>query len=155
MIIGGKIARQLTIEVFNPTTGSSCDYGEESNGRQGHTMCNNMVCGGERWGAPRATTCRKHNGDSSFPLLPLTTVEERSWHLCWGLQSGEVLLLGGGRDQTQDTTELISADGSSSSASFNLDYKVWQVETPTTMCNMVQSVTSGLPVAWRSGTSMW
>ena len=144
----------MTIEVFNPTTGSSCDYGEESNGRQGHTMCNNMVCGGERWGAPRATTCRKHNGDSSFPLLPLTTVEERSWHLCWGLQSGEVLLLGGGRDQTQDTTELISADGSSSSASFNLDYKVWQVETPT-MCNMDQSLTSGLPVAWRSGTSMW
>ena len=152
MIIGGRIARQLTIEVFNPTTGSSCDYGEESNGRQGHTMCNNMICGGGMWGAP-GTSCRKHNGDSSFPLLPVT-IENRARHMCWGLQSGEVLLLGGGGKQTQETTELISADGSSSSASFNLDYKVWQVET-TTMCNMVQSVTSGLPVAWRWGTSMW
>ena len=112
-------------ELFNPMTGASCDFGDVENGRQGHTMCGDLICGGERWGAPRANTCRRFDGTPSMSLLPFTTVEERGWGLCWALASGEVMLLGGGRSQSQDTTEVISADGTSSQASWNLEYKIW------------------------------
>ena len=47
--------------------------------------------------------------------------EEREDHLCWEVE-GDVLLMGGGFSWR--TTELVSSDGLSSSASFNLTYDV-------------------------------
>ena len=54
--------------------------------------------------------------------MSVSLVERRDSHLCWGLQGGEVLLLGGRNSQT--TTELISADGTSSKADFDLPFKI-------------------------------
>ena len=108
-------------------TGASCDFGDVENGRQGHTMCGDLICGGERWGAPRARTCWRFDGSPSLTKLPLTTTHERGWHLCWALPSGEVMLLGGDRagGAQTPTTEVISADGSSSRAGWNLEYSFW------------------------------
>ena len=42
--------------------------------------------------------------------------------LCWGLQTGEVLLLGGGR--TMSTVERVKEDGSHSFVDFDLVYGI-------------------------------
>ena len=69
---------------------------------------------------PSYRSCVKFGGNGTFTSLPVSMVEERTSHLCWGLPSGEVLLIGGWRSPT--TTERVSTDGSSSSADFNLSY---------------------------------
>ena len=69
---------------------------------------------------PSYRSCVKFEANGTFTPLPVSLVQERRQHLCWGLPSGEVLLLGGYDSRT--TTERISADGSSSSADFTLPY---------------------------------
>ena len=69
---------------------------------------------------PSYRSCVKFGGNGTFIPLPVSMVEERTSHICWGLPSGEVLLLGGWSSPT--TTERISTDGSSSSADFTLPY---------------------------------
>ena len=43
-------------------------------------------------------------------------------HLCWGHQSGEVMVLGGAA--SGKTTEKVSAEGTSSSQGFDLPFNV-------------------------------
>ena len=69
---------------------------------------------------PSYRSCVKFQGNGTFTPLPVRLVEERVGHLCWGLPSGEVLLLGGYGSPT--TTERVHTDGSSSSADFTLPY---------------------------------
>ena len=83
-------------------------------------MCHDMVCGGEGHETSRRSCERFH--ENKFTLLPVTLIRDRVRHLCWGLKSGEVLLLGGlggGR-----FSEKVSADGSSSSLDFELAYEI-------------------------------
>ena len=80
-----------------------------------------MVCGGF---TPRAIkSCVKFDGKSTFTALRVRLVHERRMHLCWGLKSGDVLLLGGVDSKSRDSTERVSADGSSSISDFKLTYK--------------------------------
>lgn len=82
-------------------------------------MCNNMICGG--YGSPDPDrSCEMFDGSYSFTKLPVSLVEKRDDHLCWGLNTGEVILFGGA--DSKGTTERVSADGSSSSAGFTLPY---------------------------------
>ena len=122
-------------EVYNPMTRRGCSVGSLNRERVGHTMCNNMVLGGE-WVEcqrdPNCTgdgcticesqegTCEKFDGISTFKLLPVRLIGDWRYHLCWGLKSGDVLLLG-----HHQTTERVSADGSSSSLDFPLPYPLW------------------------------
>ena len=71
---------------------------------------------------PSKRSCVKFEANGTFTPLTVSLVEERNYHLCWGLPSGEVLLLGGQMSMT--TTERVSADGSSSSADFPLEYSI-------------------------------
>ena len=103
-----------SVEIFNPTTRRTCSVGNLKQARISNTMCNNMVCGG--------SSCEKFDGISSFTSLPLRLVRGRYDHLCWGLKSGDVLLLGGW--YSEKTTERVSADGSSSKLDFKLPYKI-------------------------------
>ena len=106
-------------EIFNPTTRRTCSAGNLKQARIARTMCNNMVCGGS--GSEAMKSCEKFDGISSFTSLPVSLVKGRYGHLCWGLRSGDVLLLGG---QEASTTERVSADGSSSKLDFKLPYKI-------------------------------
>ena len=108
-----------SVEIFNPMTRRTCSVGNLKLARNGHTMCNNMVCGGEDRKAKKS--CEKFDGVSRFTSLPVRLVKSRYGHLCWGLRSGDVLLLGG---QEASTTERVSADGSSSKLDFKLPYKI-------------------------------
>ena len=67
-------------------------------------------------------SCEKFDGISSFTSLPLRLVKSRDRGLCWGLKSGDVLLLGG--LYSEKTTERVSADGSSSKLDFKLPYRI-------------------------------
>ena len=122
IIVGGKPNgnikwSQVKAEIFNPRTKHSCLIENPKPITYGHTMCNNMVCGGQDTRTRKS--CRKFDGISTFKPLPVRLVQPRyAGHLCWGLRSGEVLLLGGKRGSV--TTERVSADGSSSSVDFEL-----------------------------------
>ena len=120
LIAGGSTltADRRSAEVFNPVTGNSCPVGDLPEARFRASMCNNMIFGGFTSGSERS--CEMFDGSSSFTRLPVTLVERRDDHLCWGLKSGEVILLGG--SNSKRTTERVSADGSSSSADFSLPY---------------------------------
>ena len=107
-------------EIFNPTTRRTCSAGNLKQARIARTMCNNMVCGGS--GSEAMKSCEKFDGISSFTSLPLRLVKSRDRGLCWGLKSGDVLLLGG--LYSEKTTERVSADGSNSKLDFRLPYKI-------------------------------
>ena len=103
-------------EEFNANTGDTCLVGDLPQSNSAMSLCHRMVCGG--WNAPKS--CSKFEADSTFSTLPVSLIENRGFHLCWGLPSGEVLLLGGA--YSRRTTEKVSADGSSSSPDFDLPY---------------------------------
>ena len=107
----------LPTEKLNPFSNKSCPSGDIKRARKFASFCNNLLCGGD----PTFRSCEKFDGISTFEELPVSLVEKRKNHLCWGLQSGEVLLLGG--EHSWSNTELVSADGKSSSANFTLPYE--------------------------------
>ena len=59
----------------------------------------------------------------AFTTTSVSLVEKRKNHLCWDVEgeNGPTLLMGGA--YSQQSTELVSSDGLSSSASFTLKYK--------------------------------
>ena len=120
IIVGGKTSN---FEIFNPKTRRTCSV-KPKRPRPGLTMCNNMVCGGygprHRKTSQTQKSCEKFDGKASFTSLPVKLVKDRSWHLCWGLKSGDVLLLGG--KYSKKTTERVSSNGSSSTLDFHLAY---------------------------------
>ena len=106
-------------EIFTPlgSKSSKCSVGNLNVARTGHSMCNNIVCGGTK-----ERTCEKFDGTSTFTSVRVKLTGARWSHSCWGLKSGDVLLLGGYYGDTE-TAERVSADGSSSSFAFKLPYK--------------------------------
>ena len=101
-------------------TGRSCKIGDLPVATDDLTICNNVVCGGER----ATRSCYQFDGVGTFTALSVTLIYPRENHLCWGLPSGEILLLGGQTGSAQQTTEKISVDGSSSTANFTLPYDI-------------------------------
>ena len=104
-------------EEFNPETRHSCAVEDIPKASHYGSLCNNMYCGGNGG----YTSCVRYHGNGTFTQLPVTLVKSRYKHICWGLPSGEVILMGGGGSSSK-TTERVSADGSSSSPDFNLPY---------------------------------
>ena len=109
---GGELS---SAEEFNPETRQSCAVGDIPKANYGGSLCNNMYCGG----GGGYTSCVRFHGNGTFTPLPVTLVKSRSLHICWGLPSGEVILMGGAHTEI---TERVSSDGSSSSPDFNLPY---------------------------------
>ena len=120
LIVAGKRSYTrsplLPTEKFNPFSDESCPAGEINRRTIAASFCNNLLCGGD----PTFRSCEKFDGVSTFEALAVSLVERRKFHICWGLQSGEVLLMGGHYSAT--TTELVSADGTSSSTNYSLPY---------------------------------
>ena len=123
MIAGGKDSRGIVIlyasEEYDPVLNQTLPVGRTREKRMGSSFCNKFLCGGHET-AEAATperSCEKFYG-KNFELLPVSLLEPRKFHLCWGLKSGEVILLGGEGSST--TSEVVSADGTSSSLSFGL-----------------------------------
>ena len=114
----GTSGRVSTAEIFNPKTGRSCKIGDLPVATSVLTLCGNLACGG--WNT--LDSCSRFDGPGTFTSLSVTLKEERSYHLCWPLRSGKVLLLGG--LSSKSTTERLSAYGTSSTPDFNLPYNI-------------------------------
>ena len=104
-------------EEYNPITGQTCKVGDLPQARYQGSLCNNVYCGGTGgwW------SCVKFQG-GTFSKMSATLVQSRADHICWGLPSGEILLMGGSSSLSKTTTERLSSDGMSSSPDFNLAY---------------------------------
>jgi len=120
LIVGGKSSYHSSYlssaEVFQP--GLACSVGDMPEGRSDTSLCHGLVCGGHSSASLRS--CDKFEANGTFSPTAVTLLQKRRDHLCWGLPSGEVLLMGGHYSYT--TTERVSSDGSSSSADFTLPY---------------------------------
>ena len=118
MIVGGRgDSAPNTVEIVNSGFRDSYQLPKLATNRIAHTMCNNILCGGRE----TPDSCLMFDGKSKFTPLALKMVEKRANHVCWSLPSGDVLLLGG--LYSTQTTERISADGSSTSADFPLPHR--------------------------------
>ena len=119
LIVGGTSGsgRLSSIEEFNPSTKNSCKVGDLPQAREDGSLCNNVYCGGNGGEG----SCVKVEGGTSTQMSA-NLVQKRAYHLCWGLPSGEILLMGGNDNSAKTTTERLSSDGSSSSPDFNLAY---------------------------------
>ena len=108
-----------TAEIFFTKSGHSCKIGDLPLATGGLSLCGNLACGG--WDGS-LKSCSLFDGAGTFTALSVTLREPRVDHLCWQLQSGSVLLLGGW--YSGSTTERLAADGSSSTADFDLPYDI-------------------------------
>ena len=118
LIVGGRgDSAPNTVEIVNSGFRDSYQLPKLATNRIAHTMCNNILCGGRE----TPDSCLMFDGKSKFTPLALKMVEKRANHVCWSLPSGDVLLLGG--LYSPQTTERISADGSSTSADFPLPHR--------------------------------
>ena len=125
LIVGGTnsdstLGTLSSAEEFNPETRHSCAVEDIPTANSRGSLCNNMYCGG--YGG--YTSCVRFHGNGTFTPLPVTLVNSRYNHICWGLPSGEVILMGGSSTSGLTTTERVSADGSSSSPDFNLPKQI-------------------------------
>ena len=108
-----------TAEIFNPKSGRSCKIGDLPGRTHSASFCGNLACGGNTLESIRS--CSRFDG-RTFQTTSVTLKQDRRYHLCWPLRSGQVLLLGG--IDSQSTTERLTADGTSSTADFDLPYKI-------------------------------
>ena len=117
LITGDYTSAGKSVEVFNPHTNSSCNLTDlPGEGRYGHTLCRDLLCGG--WGLTTRSCLKLNPLTGVFTTTSVRLVEQRAYHLCWDVEGEGVLLLGG--SGSRRTTELVSPDGSSSTASFTL-----------------------------------
>ena len=120
LTVGGEDGSRFlsTAEIFFPKSGHSCKIGNITVATGHLALCGNLVSGGQE----TRKSCSRFDGVQSFKALAVTLTEDREHHLCWELPSREVLLIGG--IKSPRTTEKVSADGSSSTPSFNLPYNI-------------------------------
>ena len=118
LITGGRegVPRQSlkSVEAYNPNTKKICKLSDLPYAVYGHTLCGGLLCGG--YGGEKS--CLKL-GPSGFVKATVSLQQSRTFHLCWNVPEG-VLLLGG--QSSPSTTELVLRDGSASVGEFDLTY---------------------------------
>ena len=109
----------LQYEDCVPCSGPSCELPTLPGPRYHHSQCGALLCGGEGGvGSPR-TSCLKFQA-GTFTETSVTLVQKRATHLCWTLNEGEILLMGG--SYSFKTTEIVNAEGTHSTPGFDLPY---------------------------------
>ena len=111
--------------MFNIETKNNCPLPDLLGGkRYEHSQCGRLLCGGHGdYFTSAERSCLMFNPlTGNFTPASVSLGEERVDHLCWDVEgeNGPTLLIGG--SYSNRSTELVSHDGSSSSASFNLTY---------------------------------
>ena len=116
ILLSGGIGAESSVEIFDPDTGHSCFLPSlpEDNKRYGHTMDNNVICGGDDYLVAKTTCLTFSSGNwESTPLL-----EERSGHCSWEIEEG-TLVMGGASSPA--TSEIVGRE----EQSFLLQYNTW------------------------------
>ena len=121
MLITGGSSSSVgnSVEVFNPHTKHSCNLTDLPGERYGHSHCGDLLCGG--WDSTTPRSCLKLNSQTGvFTTKSVRLVKYRTNHECWDVEGEGVLLIGG--FNSPRSTELVSPDGSTSTANFTLQY---------------------------------
>ena len=113
--------------MFNVKTMKSCPLDDLPGGvtggrRGGQSLCSGLLCGG--YDSSTEQSCLMLDPlTGAFTTTSVSLREKRKNHLCWDVEgeNGPTLLMGGA--YSQQSTELVSSDGFSSSAGFTLKYK--------------------------------
>ena len=109
--------------MFNIETKKSCALPDlPGDVRFGHSLCSRLLCGG--YDSSTLRSCLMLDPRTgNFTPTSVRLREERWDHLCWDVEgeNGPTLLMGG--YYSERSTELVSSDGSYSSASFTLTNK--------------------------------
>ena len=103
-----------SVEAYNPHTKKICKLTNLTYTVHGHTLCGGLLCGG--YGGEKS--CLKL-GPSGFVKATVSLQQSRTFHLCWNVPEG-VLLLGG--KSSPSSTELVLRDGSASVSQFELTH---------------------------------
>ena len=98
-----------SVEIYNPSTNTTCSLPKLPVGRYGHTQDVNLVCGGPS--SSTRTTCVKWSSESGSWTQSHTLHQSRVYHVSWNTEDG-VYLMGGNYGSNMKTTELVKADGS-------------------------------------------
>ena len=129
MLISGGKPEEKKVEMFIPRTGKICQLPDLPDlERNVHSFCGRLLCGGSFSSTSTQQSCLLFNPlTGNFSSTPVILRHRRHEHLCWevGGEGGDVLLMGGTHHQARRNTELVTADGASSSASFDLQYDTW------------------------------
>ena len=123
MITGGYPGSSIgkSVEVFNPRTNSSCSLPDlPGEVRYSHSLCRDLLCGGGDSSSTRRSCLKLDPQTGVFTPAAVRLEEERANHQCWDVEGEGVLLIGG--YNSPRSTELVSPDGSSSTANFTLSY---------------------------------
>merc|ERR1712013_734083 len=115
LISGGD---DSSVEVFNPTTGQSCELPSLPYQRSGHTMDGMTVCGGVFTG--NGNTCITFSSGEWVNSHALA--QDRSDHCSWSTRDG-IMLLGGDMWDSQTTTETVRLGEFDSQLGFTLQYR--------------------------------
>merc|ERR1712098_703917 len=115
LISGGKYSEE-SVEVFDPNTGQSCALPSLPDRRVAHSSNNLNLCGGYY----AMTSCITFS--SGEWVTSHTLVKERYFHSSWDAGDGRILLLGGGNQLTDTTTETITQGQVDSQPGFTLQH---------------------------------
>ena len=123
LITGGEPRPSVgnSVEVFNPHTNRSCSLRDlPGEVRYHHSLCRDLLCGGDSSSSTRRSCLKLDPQTGVFTPTSVRLEEDRSYHQCWDVEGEGVLLIGG--YYSLRSTELVSPDGSSSTANFTLPY---------------------------------
>ena len=119
LITGGYGGDAAGVELFLPSAGTSCVLPSLPDLRKGHTMDNNIICGG----TDTEDSCLKwwstDTGTGSWKRL-LTLDIKRNQHVTWTPEHSRRTYLMGGKHSPKTST-LIKNDGTQEPA-FQLEY---------------------------------
>ena len=115
ILISGGSGR--SVEVFNPTTGQSCDLPSMPDQKFGHTMDGLTICGGPIGYGNTCITFSSGKWEHSHALA-----QDRSDHCSWSTSDG-IMLLGGDMWDSQTTTETVRLGEFDSQPGFTLKYR--------------------------------
>ena len=99
-----------SVEAYNPYIPKICKLPDLPYAVDRHTLCGGLLC--------YEKSCLKL-GPSGFVNATVSLKQRRTYHLCWNVPEG-VLLLGG--QYSPSTTEMVLHDGSASVSKFDLSH---------------------------------
>ena len=118
IMTGGRNGGRLSsVELYVPSTNTSCSLPSLPVGTLGHSQDGLLLCGGV---GNSGQSCHTFHPDSGEWVKTHNLSEEREYHSSWQREDGTIVLMGG--DDSPTTTEIVSDSRAVSTPGFSLKY---------------------------------